>query len=253
MDRDMAAEKGIVADADVAAEHHVVGQASRCCRPGNRGRHATPTIRKQRSPTLVMPPPASVPVFMVTPSRNSQRAPMTSWVATAAIVNRLRRRAERGKRINDGAFADRRHAGDVDVGDETHAGFELDLRPDQAIRTDLNAVADARAIGDARGRINCHLGLGDDRADFGLGDERVVDLGLGPIPPHVAAVRDLVDVIFDVSPGTAGLRNLALSMVRKYIERRRSPRLICRRHSTPAVCAMPSITSTPGITGLSGK
>jgi hypothetical protein len=38
-------------------------------------------MNMQRSPTRVMPPPSSVPVFMVTPSRTSQRAPMTSPVA----------------------------------------------------------------------------------------------------------------------------------------------------------------------------
>src|SRR4029077_6046958 len=55
----------------------------------------------------------------------------------AAIMHRLRRRAERGERIDHGALADRGDAGDVDVADKTHAVFELDLRPDQAIRPDL--------------------------------------------------------------------------------------------------------------------
>ena len=37
-------------------------------------------MNKQRSPTSVTPPPSSVPVFMVTLSRMSQSAPMTSLV-----------------------------------------------------------------------------------------------------------------------------------------------------------------------------
>ena len=37
-------------------------------------------MMKQRSPTRVTPPPSSVPVFMVTLSRKSQRAPMISLV-----------------------------------------------------------------------------------------------------------------------------------------------------------------------------
>ena len=41
--------------------------------------------------------------------------------------------------------------------DQPHAVPKLDLRPDQAIRPDLHALANARAIGDARGRIDRHL------------------------------------------------------------------------------------------------
>ena len=70
-------------------------------------------------------------------------------------------------------------AGDVDVGEQAHAAPQLDLRPDNAIGSDLDELANARAIGDARGRIDRHLALGDDRADFGFGDKSVADLGLG--------------------------------------------------------------------------
>jgi hypothetical protein len=42
-------------------------------------------------------------------------------------------------------------------------------------------------------------------------------------------------------------------MVRKNIVRAFSRGGNRRRQSTQAVCAMPSMTSTPGITGLSGK
>ena len=115
-------------------------------------------MKKQRSPTRVTPPPSSVPVFMVTLSRSSQRAPMIRRVAPAVIVHRLRRRAERGERIDDGAFADGGRAGDMDVGEEAHPAPDLDLRPDQAIGSDLNALSYARAFGHARGRIDRHLG-----------------------------------------------------------------------------------------------
>ncbi len=54
-----------------------------------------------------------------------------------------------------------------------------------------------------------------------------------------------------VSPGSTGLRNLALSMVRKNTDFGVEPDAMM--HSTPAVCAMPSIISTPGNTGFSGK
>ena len=151
------------------------------------------------------------------------------------------------------AFADRGDAGDMDVRDQTYAAFDLDLRPDDAIRPDLDAVTYARAVGNARSRIDHHLALGDDRADLGLGDEHATDFGLGPVPPHIAAVRDLVDVIFD---GVARHRRLAeFGLVDGEEIHRAVFRAIAiwRRHSTPAVCAIPSIISTPGITGFSGK
>ena len=69
-------------------------------------------------------------------------------------MHRLRRRSERGERIDDGAFADRGDAGDVDMGDEAHAAPELDIGPDEAIGPDLDALAQARAVSHARGRID---------------------------------------------------------------------------------------------------
>ena len=117
-------------------------------------------MNRQRSPTRVMPPPSSVPVFMVTLFAQFAACADDELGRPAAIMHRLRRRAERRERIDHGAFADRRYAGDVDVGDEAHAVLKLDLRPDQAIRPDLHALANTRAIGDARGRIDRHLVLG---------------------------------------------------------------------------------------------
>ena len=79
MNRDMPAEKREIANADVAAEHHIIGKshvvADLAIVTDMRADH-----EEQRSPMRVMPPPSSVPVFMVTPSRNSQRVPMTSRV-----------------------------------------------------------------------------------------------------------------------------------------------------------------------------
>src|SRR5271156_2843574 len=85
----------------------------------------------------------------------------------------------------------------MNMGDEANAAFQFDLRTDHAVRPDLDALADTRAIGDARGRIDRHLFLGHDRANFGLCDQRAADLRFGAVPPHVAAPRDLVDVIFE--------------------------------------------------------
>jgi hypothetical protein len=51
------------------------------------------------------------------------------------------------------------------VADEAHAIFQLDMRADQTIGPDLDAIADTRAVGDARRRINCHLLLDQPGAD----------------------------------------------------------------------------------------
>jgi hypothetical protein len=54
-------------------------------------------------------------------------------------------------------FADRRCAGDVNLPDEAHAVFQLDMGTDYTIRADLHAVTDARIVSDARRCINRHV------------------------------------------------------------------------------------------------
>jgi hypothetical protein len=78
-----------------------------------------------------------------------------------------------------------------------------------------------------------------------LADGDAIYLRLTPAPPHIVAAREPVDVIFECVAGRAGLRNLALSMDMKKMVRRRSVGGFSRNARTPAVCAMPSITSTP--------
>jgi hypothetical protein len=78
----------------------------------------------------------------------------------AAVMHRLRRRPKRSKGLDNGAFADSRDSGDVNVGDEAHTIAELHIGPDCAVGTDLDIVADARPGGHARGWIDRHLILG---------------------------------------------------------------------------------------------
>ena len=68
---------------------------------------------------------------------------------TAAIAGRLRRGAERSKRIDDGLLADRRHTADIDVRQESHAGAQLYVRSDCAERTDLDVIRQSGAVGHA--------------------------------------------------------------------------------------------------------
>ncbi len=51
----------------------------------------------------------------------------------------------------------RRYAGDVNLPDEAHAVFQLDVGTDYTIRADLDAVPNAGTVGDARRCINRHV------------------------------------------------------------------------------------------------
>ena len=115
-----------------------------------------PTMKKQRSPTRVTPPPSSVPVFMVTLSRMSQSAPTTRRVGLAAICDRLRRRPERSERIDHGARADGRMAGRDGHGRAAGSRRRsTTFGSDDAIGTDRHVLADHRARVDPGGRIDC--------------------------------------------------------------------------------------------------
>lgn len=72
-------------------------------------------------------------------------------------MHRLRRRPQRSERVNDRAFADCGDAGNMNLGDEANAVAKLNIRPDYTIGADLDALADARPIGHARGWIDRHL------------------------------------------------------------------------------------------------
>ena len=73
----------------------------------------------------------------------------------AAIFDRLRRRAERGEGIDDGARPDRRVAGDMDMGNEAAPLAHHDVRADDAVWTNRCSIADPRARRDACRRIDC--------------------------------------------------------------------------------------------------
>src|SRR5262249_30242543 len=81
---------------------------------------------------------------------HSDRKP--GWLAS--ILDRLRRRAERGEGIDDGARSDDGVAGDVDMGNEAAPLAHHHVLPDDAIWTNRCAIADPRARRDACGRID---------------------------------------------------------------------------------------------------
>jgi hypothetical protein len=136
---------------------------------------------------------------------------------TAAILGGLRRGAERREWIDHRARADGGVAGQMDVGDEPAAVTDHDMRPDHAVGSDRHVLPDHRAGGEASGWVDCgHWRPSHDHgADFGLGDDLTGNPGLAA-EPHIFFLTFLVMWNSIVSPGTTGLRNLALSMVRKY-------------------------------------
>src|SRR6516165_4080259 len=214
MDGDMAAEKRVIADTDMAAEHDVIGEsdvvADSAVVADMRADHERTAVADVGDAAALLGSGIHGYAFAQLATRADHELGFA-----AAVADRLRRRSERGERINNGLLANRSRAGDVDMPDQPYAALELDLRADQTIGSDLNGRAYARAVGHARRRIDRHLSLGDDGADFGLGDQHIVDFGLGAIPPHVAAVRDLVDVIGDNIAGHCGFAKFGLSIVRK--------------------------------------
>src|SRR5262249_23345995 len=137
MDRDVAAEKGLIADADMAAEHHVVGEsdvaADAAIVADMRSDHERTALPHLRDAAAILGTGIHVDAL----AQFASPADHHSGFATA-IMDRLRRRSERGKRVNDGSFANRRRAGDADLGDEAHAALEFDPRSDQTIGSDLD-------------------------------------------------------------------------------------------------------------------
>jgi hypothetical protein len=209
MDRDVATEKRVIADADMTAEHHVIGQsdvvADHAIVSDVSADHEQAARANPRDAAAGFGPGIHRNTF----AQFAGRADHEPGFA-AAIMDRLRRRSERAERVNARPLADRGCAGDVDMSDEPYPALELDLRADQTIGSNLNGGANARAFGHARRWIDRHLSLGDDGADLGLGDQDIADFGLGAIPPHVAAARDLVDMIGECVAGHSGFAKFGL-------------------------------------------
>ena len=84
---------------------------------------------KHPSPIRVTPRPSSVPVLAVQPSRMVAVGADHETRVFTAIMNRLRRRAERGERVDHGSFADAGVAGYADMGQEPHAGCSSTCGP----------------------------------------------------------------------------------------------------------------------------
>ena len=168
MHRRIAAEKDIVADRDMASEHGIVGEchvvADFAIMPDMGSHHEKAARSDPRYAASAGGADIHRHAFAYLAARADDELG-----GFAAIMHRLRRRAERGEGINDRALADGGGAGDVDMADEAHAIFQLDMRADQTIGPDLDAIADTRAVGHARARIDRrHLSPRTNRRRFRL-------------------------------------------------------------------------------------
>src|SRR5581483_591066 len=225
MHRGKPAEKYVVADRYVTAQRYIIRKRNpvtdATIMPDMASDHEKAALPYTGHPAAVFRSGIHRGAFadVATRSDNQPRRP-------PAVMNGLRRRTERGEGIDDGGFADGRDAADVNVGDEPHAVAKLDIRPDDAIRPDFDAIADACPLGHARGWIDRHLFLDQIGAEYRLGDHSIADLRFAAVPPHVAAMRGLAHVIFENVAGAGRFAKLRLVDG----EKKHRARFLARRH-----------------------
>src|SRR5690242_13216179 len=172
---------------------------------------------------------------------------------TTAIFNRLRWRSERRKWINHRTRTNLRMTAQMNVRDQPASVPDRHMRPDYTKGADRNILSDRGSGFDPRRGI-------DHACAHASASRAPTRASATSSPPTFASPRYhhmfLRRVIFSMwysiwSPGRTGLRNLAPSIVRKNTDVGWTP--VAAMQSKPAVCAMPSINSTPGKTGLPGK
>src|SRR5262249_44770872 len=132
--RSLAAQKTVVADADMTTDHGIIGEgnvAADFAIMGHVGTgHEKATIADFGHAAVVLGARVegyALPDSAVSPDRTPARP--------AAILDRLRRRAERGEWVDDCARPDGGVTGDMDVGHEAAPLAHHDVRADDAVWT----------------------------------------------------------------------------------------------------------------------
>src|SRR5262249_30181017 len=149
----LAAEHGEVADRHVAAQHHVVGKdhiaADLAIMADVRPHHQPAAIPDFGDAAIVLCPGVDGDTFAdIAIGADHELG------RTAAVPDGLRRGAERGEWVQNGARANRGVAGDVNVGQESATVAEFNVGADDAIRPDRHVLPDHRARLDAGGWID---------------------------------------------------------------------------------------------------
>src|SRR5437588_11803749 len=138
------AEEHVVPDFTVAADHRIVGEdhviADMTIMPDMRTDHHETVVADRGDAAAVLGPGVDGNILADLAAR-ADRQPRRS----AAVVYRLRCRAERSERIDRRAWPDRSVAGDVHMRGELAPMADGDVRAYHAIRTDLDIGFDHRA------------------------------------------------------------------------------------------------------------
>src|SRR5664280_1717848 len=156
--------------------------------------------------------------------------------------------------MDDGARTDLGVPGQIDMTEQPAALADRHMRADGAIGPDRDVGANHRPGFDPRRGIDHGSAHVSEIMAPTSASATIWPATLASPRYHHMVLRWAILFMWYsiVSPCKTGLRNFALSMVRKKTD---FGCLVLRfkMQSTPAVCAMPSIISTPGNTGLPGK
>src|SRR5271170_7515413 len=129
MNRSVTAEERVIADADVPAEHNVIGEGYRVADvtivAHVATNHEQTTLANAGFSTAIFGPGIHGDAFTQFAAR-----PYHQSRGAAAIVDRLRRRSERSERIDHGPFTNGCYTGNMNIGDEAHTAPERDVGSD---------------------------------------------------------------------------------------------------------------------------
>src|SRR6185295_1196958 len=155
--------------------------------------------------------------------------------------------------MNDGPWTDGCMAGEIYVSDQAAAVTNAHLCTDSAVRTDRHVFPDrGPGLDPSRGVDHARTHASESMAPTSASATICPATFASPRYHHIDLRRVIRFMWYSiVSPGRTGLRNFALSIVRKNTEV--GCVAVAAIQSTPAVCAIPWIINTPGNTGLPGK
>ena len=143
----------LIAHGDVATQHGIVGEChdiSHLAIMADVGTgHEKASVADLGDPAAIFGAGVHGDAFA-----NSALSPDDEPRRAAAVSDRLRRRAERSKRIDRGLRSHGRVAGEVDVREQPASRSDRNLRPDDAIGTDLDVLGDFRGTLHACGWMN---------------------------------------------------------------------------------------------------
>src|SRR6185437_6085865 len=171
------------------------------------------------------------------------------------VAGVLRRRAEHCERPHLAALTDLGLALDHHVRAQGDAGRQLHVRAHGAIGADFRVGGDFRARRDQRRRVDAHAG----GTSINMAANSASAATLSPTSPRPLNLntsplaRSTSTGMRSMSPGFTGLRKRQLSTEMNMMPLPRVSMSSDLLISTPPLCSIASMISTPGITGWPGK